>query len=384
MKLSFVIHTLDRTAGGVTSAVSELASAMTALGHTCRIISFDDPRKVSSVDGIECIGLGPRVGSYGYIPHLQKKLRAHDTDIFVLNGLWLHSTFGVARWAKRNRIPYVIFPHGMLDPYFSRFWAKHLKKLLYWLLFERQTIANAQAVCYTTQSERDLAQKTFPLFTPRRQDIIGLGLESSPYDLDSAKEAFYSNFPALRDTPFLFHMGRFHPKKGCDLLLKAHHDFPHIPLVMAGPLHGAHSAYIRHLHDLADTDNVHWTGMLTGELKWGALAAAKGLILPSHQENFGMVVAEALSVGTPVYLSDKVALSHEVLRAHCGVVQSDTFEGTRSLLRAFDQCSAIEHNQLSANALDCFQRNFMPAFVARRLETLLNDLFQPQGSASCE
>lgn len=386
MKLSFVVHTLDRAAGGVTSAVEELACAMKALGHECRIISFDDPKGFKGSDEVESIAIGPRIGSYGYIPNLQNRLRAHDTDIFILNGLWLHSTHGVGRWARANNIPYVVFPHGMLDPYFRKFPLKHLKKLLYYTFFERSTLVGAKAICYTTQSEKKLAQNTFPLFTPKRQEVVGLGLESSPYEPEAAKENFYSHFPALRDKQFLLHMGRFHPKKGCDMLLKALHDFPSLELVMAGPLHGAQAAYIRKLHDLAAAagSRVHWTGMLTGELKWGALSAAKGLILPSHQENFGMVVAEALSIGTPVYISDKVALCHEVLRERCGFVQDDTFEGTRSLLRAFSHCSAIEHSQLSVNARNCFESNFLPAFVARRFENLLINLLNPAQAPSCE
>jgi len=273
----------------------------------------------------------------------------------------------------------------MLDPYFRKFFLKHLKKFLYYVFFERASLMGAKAICYTTQSEKQLAQKTFPFFSPQSQEVVGLGLESSPFDPETAKESFYSHFPALRDQPFLLHMGRFHPKKGCDMLLKALHDFPALQLVMAGPLHGSQAAYIRKLQDLAAAagNRVHWTGMLTGELKWGALGASRGLILPSHQENFGMVVAEALSMGTPVYISDNVALCHEVLREHCGFVQDDTFEGTRSLLRAFSQCSAIEHSQLSVNARHCFERNFLPSFVARRFENLLINLLNP-AAASCE
>ena len=65
--------------------------------------------------------------------------------------------------------------------------------------------------------------------------------------------------------------------------------------------------------------DVVWTGMLEGDLKWGVLRAADALVLPSHQENYGMVVAEALSVGTPVLLTDKVNLWREVKQARVAV-----------------------------------------------------------------
>ena len=65
---------------------------------------------------------------------------------------------------------------------------------------------------------------------------------------------------------------------------------------------------------------VHWPGMLKGDVKWGAFRSAEALILPSHQENFGFVVAEAMACSTPVLVSNKVNIWREVEASRCGFV----------------------------------------------------------------
>jgi len=79
-------------------------------------------------------------------------------------------------------------------------------------------------------------------------------------------------------------------------------------------------------------EGVHWIGHISGEAKWQALAAAEAMVLISHQENFGIVVAEALSVGTPVLISDKVNIWREVATGQAGLVAPDTIDGARRLL----------------------------------------------------
>ena len=73
---------------------------------------------------------------------------------------------------------------------------------------------------------------------------------------------------------------------------------------------------------------VHWTGMLEGDLKWGAFHAADAFVLPSHQENFGVAVAEALACGLPVLISDKVNIWPDIAQDEAGIVNPDTAEGT--------------------------------------------------------
>ncbi len=373
MKIALALHSLDPATGGVATATVQLALALSRRAHTVTLITFDTPNAPflgELPQNIPLIALGPVQNAYGYIPDLEKKLSAHTTafDFLILNGLWLFSTAGMSRWAQQNKIPYALFPHGMLDPYFARAHPlKHLKKLIYWLMAEQHTVRHAAAVYYTTPSEMSLAQKTFPFFRPRHQEVIGLGLQSSLTPIESAKETFLAKFPMLRSQSYLLYLGRFHPKKGADMLLVALEDFPHLTLVMAGPLHDTSTPYLKTLMSLSN-HRVIWTDLLTGPAKWGALAAADALILPSHQENFGMVAAEALSVGTPVLASHPVAIAAEIVSSNAGFSAPDTLAGTRSLIEKFTTCSEADKKTLRINARTCYEKNYQPDAIALKLE----------------
>jgi glycosyltransferase involved in cell wall biosynthesis len=72
--------------------------------------------------------------------------------------------------------------------------------------------------------------------------------------------------------------------------------------------------------------------MLKGDVKWGAFYASEAFALPSHQENFGIAVAEALACGKPALLADKVNIAPQIAADGAGLMQPDTQEGTDELL----------------------------------------------------
>ena len=144
--------------------------------------------------------------------------------------------------------------------------------------------------------------------------------------------------PALANFPFLLFLGRIHPKKGCDLLLEAFARVApeYLHLVIAGPDEIGWRAELEPLVErLGITDRVHWTGMIRGQLKWGALLTAQAFILPSHQENFGIAVADALSCGLIPLISDQVNIAPDVVADGAGIMEPDTPTGTENLIRRF-------------------------------------------------
>jgi glycosyltransferase involved in cell wall biosynthesis len=115
--------------------------------------------------------------------------------------------------------------------------------------------------------------------------------------------------------------------------------------------------------------------MLSGTHKWGAFANCEAFILPSHQENFGIAVAEALSCSRPVLLSDKVNIAPEILASHAGFVEADTLQGTTNLLLRWIKISPSERETMGANALACFRLRFdMKVNVS-----IFNDLLETAG-----
>jgi len=185
-----------------------------------------------------------------------------------------------------------------------------------------------------------------------------------PADALHATDLFWNAFPELQGLRVVLYFGRIHEKKGCDLLIAAfaavaRHD-PALRLVMAGP---AVPALLEKLQQqavkLGIADRIVWTGMLTGRLKWAALQAAEVFVLPSHQENFGISVVEALAAGTPVLISNRVNICYEVEISGAGWVYADTLDGvTEALRRWVVETTQSKREAMRAAAIGCFESYF--------------------------
>ncbi len=334
LEVLHLIHSLDRQTGGVCSAVELLHDAMVQAGILSRI--SDDPKEVVK----------------------------SSKEWVIAHGLWQWP----GRVARSLGNPYLVYPHGMLDPWFKRTYPfKHFKKLLYWWAVQGKILRDAHAVCFTTQEEQMLAQNTF--FPYHAKEVVtGLGVQAPPAETDLKKETYDQKFPQLKGRKILLYLGRFHPKKGVDELIlswKNRKNKGDEMLVLAGPMEKKDS-WAQSLLNLAGEDSsIVWTGMLQGGEKWCALRSADAMILPSHQENYGMVVAEACSVGLPVYLTKQVNLWREVVDAGAGVVQKDDPAGIQSLV---DQWMVAEdHAVLSHAAKNCFEQRL---HIDRTVENL--------------
>ena len=147
-----------------------------------------------------------------------------------------------------------------------------------------------------------------------------------------------------------------------------------LDLVIAGPDQADMQLRIKHLAGrMGVLSRVHFPGMIRGAAKWGALQAAEALALPSHQENFGIAVVEALAVGKPVLISNQVNIWPDIKQDHVGLVEEDTSDGTRRLLRRWVEMSAIERARLTSGARASFQRRY----AMNRAAEAINDIFSP-------
>jgi glycosyltransferase involved in cell wall biosynthesis len=296
----------------------------------------------------------------------------------IMNGVWTFPGFALRSAARRARRPYGIFVHGALDPWFNRRYPlKRLKKQLYWPL-QYAVLRDAAAVFFTTKTERDLARTSF---RPNhwKSVVAPLGImedEHARPDPAREVEAFYGAMPALRGRRFLLFLARIHEKKGCDLLIEAFARVkdmePDVHLVMAGPDQvGMRAKLESRAEQLGIAARVHWPGMIGGEVKWGALRACEAFILPSHQENFGVSVAEALLAGRPVLLSYAVNIWPEIENDGVGLADDDTLEGTVRLLERWFGLPAAEQAAMAARAQPCFTARFS----LERTAATINEVF---------
>ena len=103
---------------------------------------------------------------------------------------------------------------------------------------------------------------------------------------------------------------------------------------------------------------MHWPGMLRGEAKWGAIRGATALVLPSHQENFAIVVAEAMACGVPVLITDRVNIWREIMEDGAGLVAQDTISGIADLLARFLSQKSETNEAMRQRAKSCFDARF--------------------------
>ena len=141
--------------------------------------------------------------------------------------------------------------------------------------------------------------------------------------------------------------------------------------LMAGPC--ANEKYLLQLTELAASSAapITFTGMLSGNLKWGAFSAADAFVLPSHQENFGIAVVEALACGVPVLISNKVNIWREIVNDGAGLADEDDLAGVTRLLNRWIDLPAAERDTMRTNARNCFVRHFE---INRATDSLLRVL----------
>jgi glycosyltransferase involved in cell wall biosynthesis len=144
-----------------------------------------------------------------------------------------------------------------------------------------------------------------------------------------------------------------------------------LDLVIAGP--GWDSEFGRRVKERIGGDaRIHAVGMLEGDAKWGAIYGCEAFILPSHQENFGIAVVEALACNKPVLISNKVNIWREISDGVAGLVEEDSVEGTRLLLERF-VAGELEVGD-SDRFRDCFRRRFQIQKAARSLVEALKTI----------
>ena len=193
---------------------------------------------------------------------------------------------------------------------------------------------------------------------------------------NSSERCFCSAFPTCAASASCCFSAASIPRRGVDLLIEAFaavaSSDPRLQLVIAGPDQvGWQAALQRRAAELGIAERITWAGMISGELKWGAFRCAELFCLPSHQENFGIVVAEALACGLPVAIAEPVNISAEVATARAGLVHVDNTAGTTAALRQWLALPIAEHVQMGRRGAQLFADSFDFASVACALMPVL-------------
>ena len=380
MRLLHIIPTLNPVYGGPIEGLKKLIEQCKTLGIQSEIAVLDDPDNSPWLNGI-CVKvhvLGPPSLTYYYSSKLLPWLKANVMcfDAVIVNGLWQYHGYAVRKALRGTSVPYFVFTHGMLGPYFKYTYPlKHVKKWLYWPWGDYLILRDAKAVLFTCEEERILARKSFWLYKCN-EVVVGFGTSSPIGDAARQRELFLSEFPELSGKRIFLFLGRIFKIKGCDLLIEAFANVAKqneaLHLVMAGP---DQTGWQKELEALSSSlgieDRITWTGMISGDVKWGAYHAAEVFVLPSHHENFGIVVAESLACGVPVLISNKVNIWREVEAGGAGIVAEDTLEGTKELFERWLGMDATSQSAMRQKAVACFESRFEIGKSAQNLIDLI-------------
>ena len=331
MRILHVTPSLAARDGGPAKAAIEMCRELLRRGEHTEIYTTNangagyldvELGRPTEVRGVH-VTYFPTSGShyYKYSSTLAGALRTDISkfDVVHINSLYQFPSTAAAHYCRKQGVPYIVRPHGTLDPYLYR---RHpLRKRLYEVLIERRNLATAAAVHFTTTEEMRLAKLSGLRF---RGTVAPLGteFEAGPVGADNTADRIWPQFAGKKLVLFL---SRVNFKKGLDILARAfgriHRLRQDAHLVIAGPDTDGYATRVRGwLAGEGALDAATFTGMVLGERKAALLRRADLFVLPSYTENFGIAVVEAMASGLPVVISNRVNIWREIAAARAGLV----------------------------------------------------------------
>lgn len=331
MRVLHVIPSIAARDGGPSKAVIEMCDALNRRGHDSQIYTtnvdgegrLDVPLgQMVEVGGAKVTCFPVSGGHYFKVSAAMAAELKKNVGRFELvhaHALYQFPSSAAAHYCRKYAVPYVLQPHGSLDPYLYR---RHtLRKRLYEALIERRNLAAAAAVLFTSAEEMSLAKMSGLSFYGAVVPL-GVKLDEPAAGIERQADAIWPQLAGKRVVLFL---GRITPVKALDILAPAFGELkrvhPDVHLVIAGPDIDGYAAQVRGwLAEARALDGVTFTGMVRGEKKAALLSRANLFVLPSYSENFGIAAGEAMAAGLPVVISNRVKIWREIHAAGAGLV----------------------------------------------------------------
>lgn len=347
-----IVAGIDARNGGPSYSVPRLCRALRSAGPNAELFTL---RELSSneYDHIrffqQTAPAVPLLGDLKLSLDLDRALNqaAPSFDVVHVHGLWLAVNAYAGRAAAKAHRPLVVSPRGMLAPEALRF--SRQRKQLTWLLYQGPALRKAAAWHATSEQEA--------------QDIQAFGIKApiaiipNGIDLPSAR-ALHAREASRRTLLF---MSRLHPKKGLPILIEAWRLLApgrqNWHLAIAGPDEDGHRAELEALVNSRQIPRVEFLGPVYGECKTALLQRADLFVLPTHSENFGIAVAEALAAGVPAIVT-KGAPWGALEVNHCGWWID---HGVAPLVEALGEATGMaaqEREAMGLNGVAWMERSF--------------------------
>lgn len=349
MKVLHVVPYASSLYGGPPAVVAQMADTLAGLGVEVDVVTttahgsaeLDVPTGQPIINnGVRYFYFtrqGPKFWMFSWPLRCWLYRHVRDYDLVHVHGLFAYTTLPACAAARHFGKPYVITPHGMLDPWcLSHKW---WKKLPYYFLLERRNLQRASTVHVTSSFEASGMAK---LGFAAKTHVIPLSVEvpdrqaRNPHDDHPLSLLFFSRLDPIKGLPLLFQaLALLRARSGMAVVLK-----------IAGQ---GSDEYLSELKAIAISlkisDNVKFVGFLQGEAKSKVLAEADVFVLPSYHENFSLATAEAMAAGLPVIVSDQVGLAQEISEAAAGIVVP--IDSAAALADAIKKFGSAKYRQIA-------------------------------------
>lgn len=374
MKILHVIRDLSPSTGGPVTALLGMARVQAARGHIVDIVATNNGvEEYQNVEGVRMhmFPLSFFVWRWSIKMGHALPILIKSADIVHIHTVWEYPTWKSSKLCRSLNKPYIIRPCGMLDNWSLS--QKMFKKKIYSQLFLNSILDNAAAIHFTSDSEQINSRIHSNL---NKSFVCPLGLPAAAYEDLPSPEAFFKRFPDLKGLQLILFLGRLHPKKQPELVIRAFSKLcnknPKLHLIMAGPGSKEYIDVLRHVvRQLGLDSKVTFTGMLSGVSVQEAYRAAELFVLPSLQENFGISVAEAMAAGCPVVISNKVDLHPEIEMSEAGLVCSPDIEAV-----AHAMSQILEKQDLRDRMSENARRLIMTKFIWEKVICDLMNVYE--------
>jgi glycosyltransferase involved in cell wall biosynthesis len=388
MKILQVVPAIGSTYGGPSIAVLSLSNALGQIGIEVDIVT-------TNVNGAQTLEVPLQTWLQGehyriqYFPcwYLQDyKIssamgnwladRVCDYDVVNTHAIFSYTTFPAYRACQRHNIPYVMHPHGMLENWALNY--KSWKKKPYYNLIEKPAIAQASVIRVLAQSEAESLQY-LNLGTPLAH--VPNGICRSDFEKMPDRQEFDRAFPETNGKTLILFLGRIDPKKGLDLLAKAfariRQQFPNAHLVLAGPDNiGFQPIAKSYFTEVNCLDAVTFTGILTGSLKYSALAAATIYTAPSYSEGFSMSVLEGMAARLPCVITTGCNFPEAEAANVAHVVAIDVAAITKALIYCLHDAEAAQ--VMGQRAREFVFEHYSWEAIALQMQQVYENILQTQ------
>jgi len=380
LRILHVLRASDSDAGRSIRAVCELSAAQIRLGHHIELVALGGtPGQWMEGLAVPIHRLPDGRGTLRINSPLNRWImgRAGAFDCIIVHGIWDFCSLGTWRALRDSTVPFFVFTHGMLDPWFKhRRPLRHFVRWFYWLSAGYPILRDAHAVFFLSDDERFRARDTFWLYDCH-EFVVRQGVMGIPQGLaESCAETFLSGRPELRGKRLFTVFADPNSIEGLRAVMEAIEslsqrgawDIRQMRLVIA-------CSDIRAVKDRVESDpshraagaSLHWTGPLTDAETWGALRASEVFLRPSSYEICCGRVADALSAGTPVLVATGLAIWKDIVNDGAGLADESTAEGCMRVLEKWMGLPHPDKVAMRARARQCFEERYTHDGAARTL-----------------